>query len=55
LDVPTILAQMNGDAVGTGLLGQQGSVQGIWIVRAARLAQRGYMIHIHTQFYGAAF
>ena len=49
LDVPAILAQMQRDAVGAGLLGEKRRVQRIRIAGAARLAQRRHVINVHAQ------
>ncbi len=52
LDVAAVLAQMQGDAVGTGHFGGQGGVHGVGIAAAARLAQRGYVVDVDAEGYG---
>ena len=52
LDVPPILAQMDRDAVGAGLLGDQRGEQRIRIGRAPRLPQRGDVIDIDAEMDG---
>jgi hypothetical protein len=49
LDVPPILAQVQGDAVRARLLRQQRRIQGIGIAPAARLAQGRHVIDIHAE------
>jgi hypothetical protein len=49
LNVPTVLPQMNGDAVGARLLGNQRSKQRIWIGRASRLPERGDVVNVYTE------
>ncbi len=44
-----ILAQVHGDAVGTGLLRQQRGVHRIRVLGAARLAHRGDVIDVDAQ------
>ena len=51
LDVSAILAQMQRDGIGTGLLGLPGRLDGIGIARATRLTQGGHVIDINTQLY----
>jgi hypothetical protein len=53
LDVPAVFAQVQRDVVGTGLLGHQRGVHGIWIRRAAGLADRRHVIDVDAEFYGA--
>jgi hypothetical protein len=47
--MPTVFAQMNGDAIRAGLLGNQSRKQRIRIGSAARLTQRGHVIDIYTE------
>jgi hypothetical protein len=54
LDVAPILAQMQRDAVGAGLLGEQRRLQRIGVSAAPRLAQRRDMIDVHAQVDSAA-
>ena len=49
LDVAPILAQMQGDAVGARLLGEQRGVHGIRVIDPPRLAQRRDMIDVHPE------
>ena len=49
LDVPAVLAQMQRDVVGAGLLGQQRRMHRVGIRRAARLAHRGDVIDVDAQ------
>ncbi|MNF10752.1 hypothetical protein D3C80_2117960 [compost metagenome] len=47
--MPAILAQVHGDAIGTGFLGIQRGLHRVRITGTARLAQGGDMIDIHTE------
>ena len=49
LDMPPVLAQVQRDAVGAGLLRQQRRVQRVGIAAAARLAQRRDVIDVHAE------
>src|SRR5271168_112314 len=47
--MPPVLAQMQGDAVGAGLLREQCCIQRIGVAGAPRLAQRRHVIDIYAQ------
>ncbi len=49
LDVAPVLAQVQCNAVGAGLLGDQRRIQRVGIAGATRLAQRGHVIDVHAQ------
>ena len=49
LDVPPVAAQVNGDAGGTGGLGDRGRLDRIRIVAAPRLAQGGDMVDVDRE------
>ena len=49
LDVPAVLAEMDGDPVGPAQLGQDGRPDRVGLAPAPGLAQRGDMIDVHTQ------
>ena len=48
-DVAAVLAQMGGDAVGTGLGGEQAGAHGIGIAGAARVPDRRDMVDIDAE------
>ena len=50
LDVPAILAQVDGDAVGAAQMRLGGGPYRIGFVRAPRLPQRGDVVDVHAQF-----
>ena len=52
LNVPPILAQMHGDAVGSGAFGQQCRLDRVRIARAASLTKRRDMIDIDAEMQG---
>jgi hypothetical protein len=49
LDVAAVFAQVQGNDVGAGLLGQQRRAQGVGIDGAARVAQGGNVVDIDAQ------
>ena len=49
LDVPPVLAQVHGDAVRTGLLGEQRGQDRIGVARAAGLPQRSNVIDVNAE------
>lgn len=49
LDMAPVLAQVDGDAVGAGLLGDQGRLHRIGIRRTSRLTQGRHVIDVHAQ------
>jgi len=49
LDVTTVFAQVEGDAIGAGRLGLERRRGGVGLVRAARLAHRGHVINVDVQ------
>ena len=51
LDVAPVLAQVDGDGVCTRLFADQGGAHQVGIARAARLAQRGDVVYVQTEFY----
>ena len=51
LDMPTVFAQMNRDAVGARLLRQGSRQDGVGIDRATRLSQGGNMVDVNAQCY----
>jgi hypothetical protein len=51
LDVSSVLAQVDGDAVGSRALGEHGGVGRVRLVDATRLAQRGNVIDVDAQPY----
>ncbi len=50
LDMAPVLAQMQGDGVGAGALGEQGGAHRVRVSRAAHLAQRGHVVDIDAEF-----
>src|SRR5438309_5697319 len=52
LDVAAVLAQMDGDAVGTAALGGLGGARGIRLVGAARLPQGCHVINVDVEAHG---
>jgi hypothetical protein len=48
-DMPAVLAQMRGDAVGAGLFGQFGGAHRIGIGAAARIPHGGHVVDVHAQ------
>ena len=50
LDVAAVFAQMQGDRIGSGLLADQRGAHHVWITRPARLAQRGDMVDVQSEF-----
>ena len=54
LDVPAILAQVHGDAVGAAQMRLDRRPHGIRLVRAARLPQRGDVVDVDAEFDHAA-
>ncbi len=49
LNMASVLAQMEGDDIGAGLLGHQGSLNGLGIAGPAHLAQGSNMVDIDTK------
>ena len=52
LDVPAVLAQMQRDAVGAGLLSHQRRIQRIGIRHAPHLPQRGHVVDVDAELDG---
>ena len=50
LDVPAVLAQVDGDAVGAAQVRLDGRPHGVGLVRAARLPQRGHVVDVDAEF-----
>jgi hypothetical protein len=49
LDVAAVFAQVQGDAVGAGLLGHQRGADRVRVRGAARVAQRGDVVDVHAK------
>ena len=49
MNMPSILAQMNGDSIGSAKFGLRRGEHGVGFVALARLAKRANMIHIDAQ------
>ena len=54
LDVPAILAQVHGDAVGTRLFSIQRRLDRVWVTRTPGLAQGGHMVDVHAEKHAVA-